>query len=95
MTDPFPNDFDTTNGSQTNNYETNGHADIQAKLPQTRPQQEYPTEQLHPETQRDMRRIFLILLVTGLVLGVLTATGVVWVMNRLDLIGVPTPQEPQ
>jgi hypothetical protein len=42
-----------------------------------------------------MRRIFLILLATGLVLGVLTATGVVWVMNRLDLIGVPTPQEPQ
>jgi hypothetical protein len=93
MTDPFPNDSGSTNGANARDHSINGHEEIQAKLPQNRPSQALPAEEVHPQTRRDIRRTFLILLATGLVIGVLTAAGVIWVMNRLDLIGVPEQQE--
>jgi hypothetical protein len=54
-----------------------------------------PSEQLPQQTRHDIRKAFYILLAVGLVLGAITAGGVVWLMNRLDLIGVPEQQEQQ
>ena len=55
----------------------------------------YLLERLPRQTRQDIRKAFYILLAVGLVLGAITAGGVVWIMNRLDLIGVPEQQEQQ
>jgi hypothetical protein len=44
--------------------------------------------------KRDIRRAFLILLGTGLIIGLVTATGIVLVMNHFNLIGVPEQTVP-
>ncbi len=50
---------------------------------------------LSPQTRRSMRKAFLILITVGVVIGGLTAAGVVKVMNHFNLIGVPEqPQRP-
>ncbi len=46
-------------------------------------------ETLSPGMKRDIRRAFLILLGIGLAIGMITAAGVVWVMDSLNLIGTP------
>jgi hypothetical protein len=89
MPDPFPSDPNSTNGSRSSHPDSNGHSDQAAKLPQDPVPQPQPTDQLSQGAQRDIRRVFLILLAIGLVLGVITAGGVAMLMNRLDLIGVP------
>lgn len=93
MTDPIQSDSHPTNGRRPTNEAKLPHplgseeADLAAKLPQAPPPR--PIETLSPGMRRDARRAFLILLTTGLILGAVTATGVVWVMNQLNLIGVP------
>lgn len=51
-----------------------------------------PQESISPETRRAIRRTFLTLLGTGVLVGAVTALGVVAVMDRLNLIGVPDQQ---
>ena len=51
-----------------------------------------PQEKLSPETRRAIRRAFLVLLGTGLVIGGITAFGIVQLMDHFDLIGVPEQQ---
>ena len=65
------------------------------KLPQPPETTSLPSERLPRQTRQDIRKAFYILLAVGLVLGAITAGGVVWIMNRLDLIGVPEQQEQQ
>jgi hypothetical protein len=95
MTDPFPPDPNSTNGSKASRPDSNGHQGQSAKLPQEPEPQSLPSERLPQETRQDIRKAFYILLTVGLILGALTAGGVVWLMNRLDLIGVPDQQEQQ
>ncbi len=52
-----------------------------------------PKEQIPPETRRAIRRTFLVLLATGLLIGGITAFGIVKVMNHFNLIGVPEQQQ--
>jgi hypothetical protein len=47
----------------------------------------------HPETIKVLRRSFLFLVVLGLLLGAIVATGVIYLMNRFDLTGQP-PETP-
>lgn len=99
MTDPLWPNGQPTNGS----YPTNGsqppedplpeEIDLADKLPQTPLPDARPIETISPGVQRDARRAFLILMATGLLIGALTATGVVWVMNQFNLIGVPAQQD--
>lgn len=42
--------------------------------------------------RRRLRNIFIGLLGIGLILGVLTATGIVWVLNRFDLTDPPVQE---
>lgn len=93
MTDPFPSDPNSSNGAKASQPNNNGHQDPAAKLPQPAASDPLPSEQLPHKTRHDIRKAFFILLTVGLILGALTAGGVVWVMNRLDLIGVPPQQE--
>lgn len=90
MTDPRlpqPNDGDSINGSTPPISQS--HAD---RLP---PSSQPPvTETLSPGMKRDIRRAFLILLGTGLIIGLVTATGIVLVMNHFNLIGVPEQTVP-
>ncbi len=51
-----------------------------------------PEDQLAPATRRAIRRTFLTLLAVGMLLGGVTALGVVTIMHRLDLIGVSEQQ---
>ncbi|EAW39056.1 hypothetical protein [Lyngbya sp. PCC 8106] len=44
----------------------------------------------HPETIKVLRRSFLFLIVLGLLLGAIVATGVIYLMNRFDLTGQPS-----
>lgn len=92
MTDPsrFPDSTHSTNGSSPPN--PNPLADRLPKDPD--PQESHPPEVLSPGVKRDIRRAFLILLGTGLIIGALTATGVVLVMNHFNLIGVPEQTAP-
>jgi uncharacterized membrane protein len=53
-----------------------------------------PEEKISPETRRAIRRAFLTLLAMGLLIGSLTALGVVTLMHRFNLIGVPEQQQP-
>jgi hypothetical protein len=94
MTDPFSSDRNSTNGAKAPHPPRAEESDLlAAKLPQLPPT---PTayETLSPGVRRDVRRAFLILLCSGLLIGVLTATGVVWVMHQFDLIGVPEQPAP-
>jgi hypothetical protein len=93
MADPFSHDTDSTNGAKAPSSGTNGQGDLSVKLPRSPGAEPTPPEVVSPGVRRDVRRAFLILLGSGLLIGLLTATGVVWVMHRLDLIGVPDPQE--
>jgi len=95
MTNPFPSDPNSSNGAKASRPDSNGHQDPGSKLPQPPDAESVPTEQLPQHTQQDIRKAFYILLAVGLVLGAVTAGGVVWLMNRLDLIGVPASQEQQ
>ncbi|HZG39678.1 MAG TPA: hypothetical protein VEZ50_13430 [Nodosilinea sp.] len=54
-----------------------------------------PPAEPSPQTRRAMRRTFLTLLAVGLVIGGLTATGVVKLMDSLGLIGVPEQPDRQ
>lgn len=66
------------------------------RLPQD-PQSPAPrpvTDTLSPGMKRDIRRAFLILLGAGLIIGAITAAGVVLVMNHFNLIGVPEQSAP-
>jgi hypothetical protein len=94
MTDPFASDSDSTNGAKAPHPPRTEESDLAAKLPQgpTHPPTAYET--LSPGVRRDVRRAFLILLCSGLLIGALTATGVVWVMHQFDLIGVPEQSAP-
>ena len=94
MTDPFPSEPNSSNGAKASRPDSNGHQDPVAKLPQDpAAQPSLPSEQLPQKTRQDIRKAFYILLAVGLILGGLTAGGVVWLMDRLDLIGVPPQQE--
>jgi hypothetical protein len=95
MTDPFPSDPNSTNGAKASRSNSNGHQEQSGKLPQEPEPKPLPSEQLPQQTRHDIRKAFYILLAVGLVLGAITAGGVVWLMNRLDLIGVPEQQEQQ
>ncbi len=52
-----------------------------------------PQDQVSPETRRAIRRAFWVLLATGLLIGGITAFGIVRLMNHFNLIGVP--EQPQ
>ena len=54
-----------------------------------------PPAEPSPQTRQAMRRTFLTLLAVGLVIGGLTATGVVKLMDSLGLIGVPEQPDRQ
>lgn len=54
-----------------------------------------PDAELSPEGRRQVKRLFLILLSIGLVLGAIVAIGVVKVMDRLGLTDEPSPVVPQ
>jgi len=95
MTDPFPSDPNSTNGAKASRDNSNGHHDPAQKLPQPPETTSLPAERVPQKTRQDIRKAFYILLAVGLVLGAITAGGVVWIMNRLDLIGVPEQQEQQ
>ncbi len=95
MTDPFPSDPNSTNGAKASRSGNNGHHSDRDKLPQAPSSQPLPSERLPHQTRQDIRKAFYMLLAAGLILGALTAGGVVWLMNRLDLIGVPPQQEQQ
>jgi hypothetical protein len=95
MTDPFPSDPNPTNGAKASSDNSNGHHAPSEKLPQPPDTPSLPSERLPQHTRQDIRKAFYILLAVGLVLGAITAGGVVWLMNRLDLIGVPEQQEQQ
>ncbi|WP_413162895.1 hypothetical protein ACL6C3_27345 [Capilliphycus salinus ALCB114379] len=47
----------------------------------------------HPETIKVLRRSFIFLVVIGLVLGALVATGIIYILNRFDVTGQP-PEPP-
>ena len=47
----------------------------------------------HPETIKVLRRSFIFLVIIGLVLGAIVATGVIYLMNRFDLTGQPSPPQ--
>jgi hypothetical protein len=90
MTDPslFPDADDATHGSRP-------PTPLADRLPKGPENPERPsTEAPSPGMKRDLRRAFLILLGTGLIIGALTATGVVWVMHHFNLIGVPEQPAP-
>jgi hypothetical protein len=52
-----------------------------------------PQEPISPQTRRSIRRIFLTLLAVGIVIGGVTAVGVVKLMDYFNLIGVPEQPE--
>ena len=100
MTDPpFPAPgANQRNGTQSQNQaalpEPMLPASMAERLPQSPVPRPTPTETLSPGVKRDLRRAFLILLGTGLAIGILTATGIVLVMNHFNLIGVPEQTTP-
>ncbi|MEB3279387.1 MAG: hypothetical protein VKK42_10765 [Lyngbya sp.] len=47
----------------------------------------------HPETIKIIRRSFIFLVVIGLVLGAIVATGIIYILNRFDITGQP-PKPP-
>lgn len=54
-----------------------------------------PQEPPSSQTRRAIRRTFLTLLAVGLLIGGVTALGVVKLMDYLNLIGVPDqPEQP-
>jgi hypothetical protein len=59
----------------------------------SKPPQKPPQEQISPETRRDIRRAFLTLLAVGLVIGALTAAGLVTLMDHFNLFGVPEQRQ--
>ncbi len=92
MTDPslFSDAADSNNGASPPNP-----APLADRLPKGPENPDlHPTETLRPSMKRDIRRAFLILLGTGLIIGVLTSAGVVWVMHHFNLIGVPEQTTP-
>ena len=93
MSDPFPSEPNSTNGSKASRSDHNGHLNQSGKLSQEPTSQPSLTEQVPGKTRQDIRKAFYILLAAGLILGAITAGGVVWLMNRLDLVGVPEQQE--
>jgi len=95
MSDPFPSDPNSTNGSKASRPDQNGHHQLEGKLPQNPSGRSSPADNLPRETRRDILKTFYILLTLGLVLAAITAGGVVWLMHRLDLIGVPDQQQEQ
>lgn len=95
MANPPPQDPNSANGSKSPSHNQNGHGDSGAKLPKAPKAQPNGPAPVSPQTRRDMRRAFLILLTSGLVIGAITAAGVVLFMHRLNLIGVPEQQEQQ
>lgn len=90
MLDPMPpfNDHHQ-NGTQPDPAASASPAEKLPQHPRTPPLSEMPGEMLSPGMKRDIRRAFLILLGVGLAIGIITAAGVVWVMDALDLMGVP------
>ena len=89
---PFsPDPSHSTNGDPPPDPSSLAH-----RLPKTpnHPEPTYPTDTLSPGVKRDVRRAFLILLGTGLIIGAITATGIVLVMNHFNLIGVPEQTTP-
>jgi LPS O-antigen subunit length determinant protein (WzzB/FepE family) len=52
-----------------------------------------PQEPISPQTRRSIRRIFLTLLAVGVIIGGVTAVGVVKLMGHFNLIGVPEQPE--
>ncbi len=70
--------------------------ELAAKLPRPPAPKPDQVEAVSPAVRRDINRAFFILLGSGLLIGALTAVGVVWLMDRLNLIGVPeqTDQTP-
>jgi hypothetical protein len=93
MTDPrLPQPYDADSGNGSIPPVPRTQADRLPQPPQSPPPP--ATETLSPGMKRDIRRAFLILLGTGLVIGLLTATGIVLVMNHFNLIGVPEQTAP-
>jgi hypothetical protein len=93
MSDPFPPEPNSTNGSSASRPDHNGHRDQAGKLPQQPVPPSASPEPVPHKTRQDIRRAFYILLAVGLILGAITAGGVVWLMSHLDLVGVPAQQE--
>ncbi|NJL82466.1 MAG: hypothetical protein HC890_04960 [Chloroflexaceae bacterium] len=85
--DHFPPDF-PSNG-QVNKAQTNGRVKAQPDL-------EPPLSQVpSPQTQRFFQRLYLVLLLIGLGLGAIVATGVVLVLQRAGLTDNPPPRPTQ
>ncbi|NJL50052.1 MAG: hypothetical protein HC929_24975 [Leptolyngbyaceae cyanobacterium SM2_5_2] len=85
-----------TNGStsrSTPDQNLNASDQLAAKLPRPPSASPDPVETVPSAVRRDINRAFFILLGIGLLIGVLTAVGVVWLMERLNLIGVPEQVE--
>lgn len=92
MTDPrFPAPDDHRNGAQPDPLMPSS---MDERLPQSPSPRPTPPETLSPGVKRDLQRAFLILLGTGLAIGILTATGIVLVMNHFNMIGVPEQTAP-
>ncbi len=43
----------------------------------------------HPETLKVIRRSFIFLIVVGLLVGAIVATGIIYILNRFDITGQP------
>lgn len=93
MPDPFSPEPNSSNGSNASRPDHNGHLGQSGKLPQESLSQPSSTEPKSAQPRQDIRKAFYILLAVGLILGAVTAGGVVWLMNHLDLVGVPEQQE--
>jgi len=93
MSNPSSNDTNGANPQPRPSQSPHLPDEVAAKLPQPPSPTSTSAEPVTSAVRRDIRRAFFILLGSGLLLGALTATGVVWVMDRLNLIGVP--EQPQ
>ncbi|NJL44890.1 MAG: hypothetical protein HC922_02325 [Leptolyngbyaceae cyanobacterium SM2_3_12] len=75
MANPPPQEPNSSNGSKSESHDHNGQGNLNAKLPKAPPPRSSSPEQVSPQTRRDVRRAFLTLLISGLVIGAITAAG--------------------
>ncbi len=51
------------------------------------------TREIDPEILKILRKSFIFLIITGILVGVIVSAGMIYVLNRFDVTG--KPQQPQ
>ncbi len=80
------NNQDPLNGS----HSTQGLNTLNSRHPeQTDQTEDIETREIDPEIQKILRKSFIFLIVTGLLVGVIVSGGILYILDRFDVTGTP------